>query len=108
MFWADRLRGLGTHLGRLSAQRGRLLLGVGALAPSALLVGGAGIEVLLPAHVVHVRLAAHGVEEPHPVDDVGEQLHVVADDDETAGVVLQERAQPADRVGVEVVGRFVE
>ena len=85
-----------------------LLLGVGALAAAALLVGGAGVEVLLPAHVVDVDLAAHGVEEPHPVDDLGEQLDVVADDHQPAGVCPQEVAQPADRVGVEVVGRLVE
>ena len=85
-----------------------LRLGVGALAAAALLVGGAGVEVLLPAHVVDVDLAAHGVEEPHPVDDVGEQLDVVADHHQPAGVRPEELAQPADRVGVEVVGRLVE
>jgi hypothetical protein len=42
------------------------------------------------------------------VDDRVEQLDVVADDDQPAGVLGQEAAQPGDRVGVEVVGRLVE
>ena len=100
--------GLGAHLGGLGAQRGGLAFGVGALAAAALFVGRAGVEVLLPAHVVDVDLAADRVEEPHPVDDVGEQVDVVADDDEPTGVATQEFAQPAERVGVEVVGRLVE
>jgi hypothetical protein len=62
----------------------------------------------LAAHVVDVDFAAHRVEEPHPVDDVGEQVDVVADDDEPTGVPAQEFAKPAKRVGVEVVGWLVE
>ncbi len=86
----------------------RLAFGIGPLTAATLFVGGAGIEVLLPAHVVDVGLATHRVEEPHAVDHVGEQIDVVADDDETTLVLLKELAQPADRVGVEVVGRLVE
>ena len=104
----DRLRRLGAHLVGLRLQRGRLLLGVGPLAAAALLVGGARVEVALPAHVVEVDLAAHGVEEPDLVHHVGEQLDVVADHHEAAVVPLEEAAQPGDRVGVEVVGRLVE
>ena len=100
--------GLGTHLGCLRTQRGGLALGVCPLASAPLFVGGAGIQVLLPPHVVDVGLTADRVEEPHPVHDVGEQVDVVTDHHQTAGVVLQEGAQPADRVGVEVVGGFVE
>ena len=62
----------------------------------------------MPVHVVDIDLAAHGVEEPHLVDHGGEQLGVMADDDEAAAVRGQERPQPGDRVGVEVVGRLVE
>ena len=53
-------------------------------------------------------LAAHGVEEPHLVHDVLEELDIVGDDDEPALVVGEELAQPLDRIGVEVVGGLVE
>jgi hypothetical protein len=42
------------------------------------------------------------------VDDLLDQVRVVADDDQAAPVVLQVVTQPDDRVGVEVVGRLVE
>ena len=91
----DGLGGLRPELGGLGAQRARLLFGVRPFATAALLVGGPRVEVALPAHVVDVDLAADGVEEPHPVHDVGEQVDVVADHDESAVVALQESAQPA-------------
>ena len=100
--------GLGPHLGGLGTQRGGLAFGVGTFAAAPLFVGGAGVEVLLPAHVVDVDLTAHRVEEPDAVDHVGEQLDVVADHHQPTGVTAQELAQPAQRVGVEVVGGFVE
>ena len=100
--------GLGAHLGGLGAQGRGLAFRVGTLAAAALFVGRAGVEVFLPAHVVDVDFTAHRVEEPHPVDHVGEQVDIVADDDEPAGVPAQELAQPAQRVGVEVVGGLVE
>ena len=85
-----------------------LLLGVRALAAAALLVGRPRLLVAAPVHVVDVDLAAGGVEEPHLVDHRGEQLGVVADHDEPALVGGEERAQPGDRVGVEVVRGLVE
>lgn len=100
--------GLGAQLGSLGTQRGGLALGVGTFPPAALLVGGASIEILLPTHVVDVDLTAHGVEEPHPVDDIGQQIDVVADDHQPAGVAAQEIPQPAQRIGVEMVGGLVE
>ncbi len=102
------LRRLGAHLRGLGLQRRRLLLGVGALAAPPCLVVGAGAQVVLPRHVVGVELAAGRVEEPHLVDDVREQVGVVADDHHPALVAPEEAAQPGDRVGVEVVGRLVE
>src|SRR6185437_9699155 len=89
-------------------QCGGLALGIGAFASATLFVSRAGVEVFLPTHVVDVGFAADRVEEPDPVDDIGQQVDVVADHDEPAGVVAQEVPQPADRVGVEVVGRLVE
>src|SRR5690606_24663267 len=66
------------------------------------------LEVGVPAEVVDVELAAVRVEVEDGVDGVAEQLDVVADDDEAAGVGLEVVAQPDDGVVVEVVGRLVE
>ena len=79
---------LGTHLGRLHAQRAGLLLSVCTFTLAALFVGRPRVEVLLPSHVVDVGLAAYRVEEPHPVHHVGEQFHIVTDHDESTVVVL--------------------
>ena len=87
---------------------GGLLLGVGALALAAPLVGLALLEVGLPADVVDVERGPVGVEVEDPVDDVLEQADVVADHHQPALVAAQEVAQPDDRVGVEVVGRLVQ
>ena len=86
----DGLGCLCAHLGGLNPQRTGLLLGVGALAATTLLVRGTSVEVLLPVHVVDVGLTADGVEEPHAVDDVVEQVDVVADDHQSTLVVLEE------------------
>ncbi len=92
----------------MGAQCGRLAFGIGAFPAAPLLVGGTGVEVLLPAHVVDVGFATYRIEEPDPVDHVGQQVHVVADDHQPAGVVAQEIPEPAHRISVEVVGRLVE
>ena len=52
------------------------------------------------------KALVHKVE--HAVDHRVEQLDVVADDDQAALVALEVVAQPADGVGVEVVGRLVQ
>ena len=96
------------HLRRLGAQRGGLALSTRALTEPTLLVCRAGVEVLLPRHVVDVDLAAHGIEEPHPVHHLGQQIDIVADHHQPAGVRFEEVTQPAQRVGVEMVGRLVE
>jgi len=44
----------------------------------------------------------------HPVDDAVEEIPVVRDEEDGAGVVDQLLLKPEDRVGVEVVGRLVE
>ena len=62
----------------------------------------------LPAHVVDIGLTANRVEEPHPIDDFGQQLDIVADDDQPAVVGFEEVPPPADRVGVQVVGGLVQ
>ena len=100
--------GFGAQLGSLGAQRRRLALGVRPLPTPPLLVGGPGIEVLLPTHVVDVDLTADRIEEPHPVDHLSEKVDVMADDHQPAGMSLEEVPQPADGVGVEMVGRLVE
>ena len=82
----DGLGGLGAHLVGLREQRGGLLLGVGPLAPAALLVRLALLQVGVPAEVVLVELAAVGVQVEHLVHRRAQQVGVVADDDEPAGV----------------------
>ena len=66
------------------------------------------VEILLPARVVDVDRGPVRIQVEHPVDRCREQLTVVADHHESTGVPEQERAQPDDRVGIEVVGRLVE
>lgn len=100
--------GLGAQLGGLCTQRGRLAFGVSAFPDATLLVGGPSVDVALPAHVVNIDLAAHGIQEPHFIDDIGHQVHVVADDHQPARMQAQEVPQPAQRISVEVVSRLVE
>lgn len=65
-------------------------------------------EVRVPAGVVDVERGPSRVEVEHPVDRVGEEPYVMADQYETTAVGGETAAQPADRVGVQVVGRLVE
>jgi hypothetical protein len=104
----DRLGGLGPHLVSLRVEGCGLLLGVGALALTALLVRLALDRVLLPAHVVEVDPGPVGIEITDLVDHGLDQLDVMGNDDEPATVGLEEVPEPADRVGVEVVRRFVQ
>ena len=48
------------------------------------------------------------IELEDPAGDVVEKVAIVSDGDDRAGVVLQEALEPCDRLGVEVVGRFIE
>jgi hypothetical protein len=105
---SDRLGGLGPQLRGLLQQARRLLLGVGALATTALLVGLALNQVLLPVEVVLVHLGAIGVQVVDLRDHGVQQAGVVADHQDAARVGGQEAAQPRDRVGVQVVGGLVE
>ncbi len=102
------LGGLGSELGRLGHQHGRLLLGVGPLPPAALLIGGPGLQVPLPGHVVDVELTADRVQEPDLVHHRGQQVHIVRDDHHAAVEVLEVVTQPDDRVGIQMVGRLVQ
>ena len=72
------------------------------------LVGLALGQVGLPADVVDVQHGAVGVQVEDLVDDLLDEVDVVADDEQPAAVVLEVVAQPGDRVGVQVVGRLVE
>jgi hypothetical protein len=65
--------------------------------------------LLEPARVV--PLEGHTptvVELEDPLGDVVEEVAVVGDGDDGAGVVLEEPLEPGDRLGVEVVRRLVE
>ncbi len=66
------------------------------------------MEVVHPAEVVDVHLRPGGVQVPHLVDDVPEQVAIVADHDQPAAMRTEEVSQPPDRVGVEVVGGLVQ
>ena len=48
------------------------------------------------------------IELEDPAGDVVEEVAIVRDRDDGAGIVLQEPLEPRDRFGVEVVGRLVE
>ena len=76
----------------------------------ALLLAGEALLLLLePRRVVALeRDAAAAVELEDPLGDVVEEVAVVGDGDDGAGVLLQEPLQPLDALGVEVVGRLVE
>ena len=91
-----------------ASKRGCLLLRVGPLPPAALLVGRAGVQIAMPAHVVDVQFAPDGVEEPDLVDHRREQVDIVGDDHQATAEPLEEVAQPDDGVGVQVVGRLVQ
>jgi hypothetical protein len=71
-----------------------------------LLADGLGFEVGGVVAGVRVGLAVRDLDDP--CGDQVEEVAVVGDEDDGAGVALEEALQPADRVGVEVVGRFVE
>jgi hypothetical protein len=65
-------------------------------------------KVALPVHVVEVDLRTVGVQQEDLVDRGFQQFGVVADHDQAALVVLEEFAQPGDRVCIKVVGGLIE
>ena len=76
------------------------LLGFG-FKPGFLLLQPAGV-VALPGNAVTA------VEFENPLGGIVEEVTIVGDGDHRAGEADQELFQPFDRLGVEVVGRFVE
>ena len=65
--------------------------------------------LLQPAGVVALEgEALAAIEFEDPLGDVVEEVPVVGDGDDRAGVVTEEPLEPVDRLGVEVVGRLVE
>ena len=64
--------------------------------------------VVLPVHVVDIDDLAVRVQVEHAIHGVFHELDIVTDHDQATLEVLQELAQPGDRVGIEVVGRLVE
>jgi hypothetical protein len=95
---------LGAQPGGLQLQRGGLPLRVGPLPLAAALVGLALGQVGLPANVVDVELGAVGVQVEDLVDDLLDQVDVVADDQQPAAVGLEVVTQPGDGIRVQVVG----
>ncbi len=65
--------------------------------------------LLEPGGVVALpRDAVAAVELENPAGDVVEEVAVVGHGDDRARILLEEMLEPAHRLGVEVVGRFVE
>ena len=58
--------------------------------------------------VALVGNAAAAVEFENPAGDVVEEVAVVGDDQDRAGILAQMAFEPVDRLGVEMVGRLVE
>jgi hypothetical protein len=74
-----------------------------------LLVGEALLLLLQPRRVIALPgNAAAAVELEDPAGDVVEEVTIVGDGDDRAGIRLQVVLEPGDRFGVEVVGRLVE
>ena len=103
-----RLRRLGPHFVRLPHERARLALRVQPLAAAAFLIRLALFEILGPRHVVHIEGGAIGVQMPHGVDRLVQQLRRMGDRHEPARERAEVIAKPQDRIVVEVVGRLVQ
>ena len=58
--------------------------------------------------VSFVDVVARAIELEDPVHDIVEEIAVVGDEDDVAGIVDQMLFEPLDALGVEVVGRLVE
>src|SRR5829696_4080117 len=82
------------------------LLALGVLGALDLEAGGLGLQVGGVVALVGVGPAA--VELEDPLGDVVEEVPIVGDGDDGAGVLLQVLLQPRDALGVEVVGGLVE
>ena len=62
-----------------------------------------------PARVIAlVGNAAAAIEFENPARDIIEEVAVVGHDQDRAGIIAQMAFQPVHRLGVEMVGRFVE
>ncbi len=97
--------GAGGHADPLQLALERLLLGRLGL----LLLREARRLLLEPGGVVPLpRNAGAAVELEDPLGDVVEEVAVVRDGDDGAGVLGEVLLEPADRLGVEVVRRLVE
>ncbi|MCY1407503.1 hypothetical protein D9M71_228070 [compost metagenome] len=104
--------GLGLGLATLGALAHPLQFGLHGLGMGGFLLGflgqarGLGFQ---PAGVVAFeRDALAAVEFENPAGDVVEEVAVVGDRHHGAREVVEEVFQPGDRVGVQVVGRFVQ
>ena len=91
-----------THSSSSSSRLARLA----SLAPSTLRRVGLRLQVGGVVALVGVGPAA--VELEDPLGHVVQEVPVVGDGDDGAGVLLQVLLQPRDALGVEVVGRLVE
>ena len=99
---------LGSELRRLQLKGSCLLFRIGTLFLTALLIGFSLSQVVLPPHVVDVENFTIRVKVEDTIHCLGDEYDVVRNHNHAALVVLEEFTQPHNRIGVEVVGRFIE
>ena len=66
------------------------------------------LEIFLPPHVVHVDDISIAIDVKDLVNDCFNEVDIVRDDDEPAGIFAEIFAQPVDGFSIKVVGRFIE
>jgi len=103
---------LGLGLARFRRGRDPLLLAGERLLVRSILAALL-LEALLLLHqpgriIALVGNALGAVEFENPAGDVVEEVAIVGDDQDRAGIVAQMAFQPGHRFGVEMVGRFVQ
>ena len=65
--------------------------------------------MLKPRRIVPFeRMAFASIQFQNPTGDIIQEVTIVRDGDDRAVIVLQSPLKPVNRVGVEMVGRFVE
>ena len=58
--------------------------------------------------MINIDLSAIGIQVQHLIDGIAQKLHIVGDDEHSAGEGLDPITKPHDRVVVEVVCRLIE
>src|SRR4029079_7967999 len=99
------LAGLGRAADPFELVVDRLLL---ALLLALLLRQSLGFLLQIAGIVGFIDVVAAAIELEHPVHDIVEEVAVVGDEDDIAGIVDKMFFKPLHALGVEMVGRLVE